>query len=104
MNDTFPASLSREEWQAAWVGAHDAQAGCRAAAVPVARKGRFGRLAHWLFGDHAPLPLANPRLEALRRYACALGSGSKPDGALVDELHARGIDAAQLAALTAALV
>ena len=33
------------------------------------RRGRLGRIAHFLFGIEAPHRLADARLEALRRYA-----------------------------------
>lgn len=93
-------ALSRQDWLAAHVGAHDAETiGCRAPAVPDHAKTRMQRWMTRLFGDNAPVPLADPRLEAVRRFACATRAGRTPDGLLIGELHQRGLDDAGLAAI-----
>ncbi|NKJ42078.1 MULTISPECIES: hypothetical protein [unclassified Novosphingobium] len=97
---TVSPALSRQDWLAAHVGAHDADSiGCRAPAVPSHEKTRLKRWMTRLFGDNAPMPLADPRLEAVRRFACATRAGKAPDGALIGELHQRGLDDAELAAI-----
>lgn len=68
----YPAlpALSRHEWQAIAIALRDAEsAGCAARA---GSPGRIARLFHWLTGIEPRRPLANPRLEALRRYVCTL--------------------------------
>jgi hypothetical protein len=93
-------ALSREDWLAAHVGAHDADSiGCRAAAVPAHEKTRVRRWMTRLLGDNAPMPLADPRLEAVRRFACATRAGRIADDALIGELHRRGLAAPELAAI-----
>jgi hypothetical protein len=99
-------ALTREDWMAARIGAQDAaRFGCRQPAVPRETLGRFARVLVWLMGDdNAPRPLANPRLEAVRRFACATRAGNKPGVALVSELHAMGVQPAHLAALNGLLL
>ncbi len=97
---TVTPALSRQDWLAAHVGAHDADTiGCRAPATPDHAKTRLQRWMTRLFGDNAPMPLADPRLEAVRRFACATRAGRLPDGTLIGELHQRGLDDAELAAI-----
>lgn len=98
--NTLSPALSRQDWLAAHVGAHDADSiGCRAAAVPDHAKSRIQRWMTRLLGDNAPMPLADPRLEAVRRFACATRAGRRPDPALIGELHQRGLDEPELAAI-----
>jgi len=97
---TISPVLSRQDWLAAQVGAHDADSiGCRAPAVPSHEKTRLQRWMSRIFGDNAPMPLSDPRLEAVRRFACATRAGKIPDGALIGELRQRGLDESGLAAI-----
>lgn len=93
-------TLSRQDWLAAHLGAQDAETiGCRAMAAPPAQRGRWGRFKLWLLGDNAPMPLADPRLEAVRRFACATHAGVDPSQDLVGELHGFGLAAPQIEAI-----
>lgn len=95
-----PGALSPEDWMAAHVGLHDAaQHGCRAA--PREQLGLAARLLTWLWGDEPPQALANPRLDAVRRFVCATRAGHRPGIALMSELHTHGLQPAHLAALGA---
>ena len=62
------ATLSRTEWAAVTVALRDAErCGCGAVKAP----GRLDRVRRWLTGMEAPRPLADPRLDAVRRFVCA---------------------------------
>jgi hypothetical protein len=95
------STLTREDWLAASIGAQDFQRyGCRQPSVPRETLGFSGRLVTWVFGEgDAPRPLAHPRLEALRRFACATRAGHRPGVALVSELHRLGVQPKHLAAI-----
>ncbi|HZU65175.1 MAG TPA: hypothetical protein VFF98_15920 [Novosphingobium sp.] len=100
MNAAAPA-LPRDIALAAFIGAQDAaRCGCREPAAPREELGWSSRLLLWLLGDNRPRPLANPRLEAVRRFACATRAGHKPGIALVSELHNLGLQPAHLALLS----
>lgn len=97
--------LTREDWMAARIGIEDAaRYGCREPVAPRQTLGWFARAMVWLLGENAPRPLANPRLEAVRRFACATRAGHRPGVALVSELHRFGVQPAHLAALHGLLV
>jgi hypothetical protein len=97
--DTLPA-LTRQDWMAARIGIADAAAcNCREPAVPASELSRFSRVILWLFRDRAPIPLANPRLEMLRRFFCATRAGHKPSVAVVSELQRLGVQPAHLASI-----
>ncbi len=89
--------LSRAEWQAVAVALNDAErlpcGGVAVAEGPVARAYR------WLTGVEAPRPLADPRLEAVRRFVCAVRSGSGRLREIAPELKGFGYTPAQIEAL-----
>ena len=91
--------FDRSDVMAARIGSTDANRACREARVPVEELGRFARAMVWLFGDEAPNALANPRLEAVRRFFCATRSGHQPGAILMSELHKYGVMPSHLAAL-----
>lgn len=73
----------------------------REARQPVPADGRLARLLRRLFGERPPLPLGNPRLEALRQYAMwlrRLGAGAVP-AAMTAALAAAGYSADQISML-----
>lgn len=91
--------LTRNEWAAVSIALQDAQrCGCAAEAGD-ARPGPIRRLATLVFGSRRPTPLADPRLEAVRRFVCA--SYRRRGGAddLARPLAAHGFSAAQIDAL-----
>jgi hypothetical protein len=93
-------TLDRTDLMAARIGATDAgRFTCREPRVPVEQLGRFGRAMVWMFGDETPNALANPRLEAVRRFFCATRSGHQPGAILMSELHKYGVMPSHLAAL-----
>jgi hypothetical protein len=98
-------ALTREDWMAARIGVQDAGVyGCRQPAAPRETLGRLARAVVWLMGEDRPRALANPRLEAVRRFACATRAGHQPGVALVSELHRLGVQPAHLAALNGLLL
>ena len=100
MSVTVQNHLTREDWMAARIGAQDAGIhGCRQPAVPRGELGLVARGLVWLLGEQGPRPLANPRLEAVRRFACATRAGNQPGVALVSELHRLGVQPQHLVAL-----
>ena len=62
------------------------------------RTGWFGRLMRDTAGIRSPLPLADPRLEALRRFVCRVRSRSD-DPELRERLIEYGFHPSQLAAV-----
>lgn len=97
-------TLSREDWLAASIGAQDAaRFGCRQPAAPRETLGWLARALVWVMGDDRPRPLANPRLEAMRRFGCAVRQGHQPGVVLVSALHTLGVQPAQLAQINAFL-
>lgn len=98
-------TLTREDWLAASIGARDADVyGCSEPAAPRETLGWFARALVWVMGEKdAPRPLANPRLEAMRRFGCAVRSGHQPGVVLVSGLHALGVQPAQLAQISSFL-
>ena len=99
MEDLPQESLSRQELLAVRIGIADAACGCREPAAPRAELGWFARVMLWLLGDHAPRPLASPRLEVVRRFVCATRAGHQPGAALMSELQKLGLQPAHLATL-----
>ena len=89
-------SLSRSEWLAVSIALSDAG---RNACVPTRRTGVWGRLASAITGATPERPLADPRLETIRRFVCAVRR--RPDAAerLIPELEAQGFSHAQVEAL-----
>ncbi len=64
--------LSRTEWLAVSIGIQDAlRCGCGDPPDAHSLTSRLKRVSRALTGIEAPRPLADPRLEALRRFVCA---------------------------------
>ncbi|MFD1952139.1 hypothetical protein ACFSGX_15300 [Sphingomonas arantia] len=92
-------NLSRTEWAAVAVALQDtARCGCTAEAID-ASSGSLRRLTQFLFGRHGPTPLADPRLEAVRRFVCASHVGSGASSDLAKALTDHGFSQAQIDAL-----
>lgn len=89
--------LSRGEWQAVAVALNDAArhpwGGFAAGAGPLARAAR------WLTGAQSPRPLADPQLDAVRRFVCAARGGGGRLRDLAPELRGFGYTPAQIEAL-----
>jgi hypothetical protein len=93
-------SLSRQDWLAAHVGAHDAETiGCRAPAVPDHAKTRMQRWMTPPVRRQRPGAAGRPAPGSGAPLACATRAGRTPDGLLIGELHQRGLDDAGLAAI-----
>ncbi len=90
-----PPSLSQSEWHAVSIALNDATSH-RAVAC---RPGLLGRLYQAITGNAPQRPLADPRLETLRRFVWA--SRRRPECAekLAPELEAQGFSHAQVEAL-----
>lgn len=101
--DTGLTALDRT---AARIGAEDARrCDCREPALPPDQLSRSAKLLLWLFGEslQPPRPLANPRLEAIRRFVCATRAGHEPGTVLISQLQARGLQPQRLAELAGLL-
>lgn len=90
-------ALSRVEWQAVTVALRDAER-LPCGGVP-RREGALVRSWRWLTGIEAPRPLADPRLEAIRRFVCAVRSNSGRLRDVMPELLGLGYTPAQIEAL-----
>lgn len=92
-------TLTKTEWQAILIGLQDARSSRGGAALnPVSLKGRLQRIVNLLRGVEPPRPLADPRLEALRRFASARvarRTGNDP----APLLREQGFDQAQVDAI-----
>ena len=92
------AGLSPLEWQAVAIGFHDADAG-------VGRPSRLRTLWDRLRGRSAANPLADSRLEALRRFGCAArATGGRVVDAVAQPLLDAGFARPQLAMVAACAV
>jgi hypothetical protein len=93
-------TLSRAEWHAVSIALHDADKHACASARP---KGRVGGLVAWLYtaitGNEPQRPLADPRLEMIRRFVCAVRRKPEVAERLMPELEAVGFSHAQVEAL-----
>ncbi|WP_380876811.1 hypothetical protein ACFB49_10220 [Sphingomonas sp. DBB INV C78] len=91
-------ALDRLEWQALAIGLREAEAcGCGGVAPP----SRLSRLWTFLTGREAIRPLADPRLETLRRFVCRLHWNSPDTEAIGRELVAMGYSRNQVTAIAA---
>jgi len=96
MSSHLTPTLSRAEWQAVAIALRDAEQCGRAQVRPL---GTLARLWTALTGNEPPRPLADPRLEALRRYVCAIRRRARQADAYVAELLDFGFNRAQLDAI-----
>jgi hypothetical protein len=105
MNSDNHQALTRQDWMAARIGIADAEVcNCGEPAVPASELGRFARAILWLFGNRAPTPLANSKLEMLRRFFCATRAGHSPSVTVVSELQRLGFQPAHLASIANLLI
>jgi hypothetical protein len=90
--------LSTAEWQAVTVALRDAE---RFGCVPPqgVREGRMSRLFRALTGIEQPRPLADPRLDAVRRFVCASRRNVARARDVAAELMALGYSRDQIEAL-----
>ncbi|MDN4630787.1 hypothetical protein QCD71_04620 [Sphingomonas sp. PsM26] len=89
-------SLSEREWLEVAAALRKANAcGC-AAPLPGERVGWMTRLRHALSGAAGEV---DPRLEAIRRFACGSYRRQAPAEALVDDLTRQGFSLAQIDAI-----
>ncbi|WBO23414.1 hypothetical protein [Sphingomonas abietis] len=90
--------LTTAEWQAVTVALRDAaRFGC---AAPQGKpEGRVSRLFRALTGIEQPRPLADPRLDAVRRFVCASRRNVARAREIASELMAMGYSRDQIEAL-----
>ncbi len=91
-------TLSTTEWAAVAVALRDAERYGRSAA-PDMPPGRLVRLWRLLSGAETPRPLADPRLDAVRRFVCAARRHGVRARDLMPELLGHGFSPAQVEAL-----
>ncbi|MDO6414218.1 hypothetical protein Q4F19_07475 [Sphingomonas sp. BIUV-7] len=90
--------LSTNEWTAVAVALKDAHK-CGCIAENRVKLGALGKLAIAVFGPRHPLPLADPRLEAIRSFVCASHRRQSPATDLAKPLEDHGFSQAQIDAL-----
>ena len=88
--------LSRAEWRAVAIALNDAE---HSACAVMRRPGRMSRLWTALTGNEPPRPLADPRLETLRGYVCAVRRQARRAEAYIPDLLSLGFNRAQLDAI-----
>lgn len=99
MTTAIQPTLSRSEWSAVSIALQDAQrCGC-AAEAGSKEAGLLSRAATFAFGRRRPTPLADTRLEAVRRFVCASNRRRRPADDLAAPLAAHGFSPAQIDAL-----
>lgn len=87
--------LSELEWKVVSLAIRDAGDGC-----PRSASGRFGRIWSALTGLEPRRPLADPRLETLRRFVCTARRRRDEATALAGRLLDMGFSQRQIAAVT----
>ena len=89
-------SLTRSEWQAVSIALNDAASTtCASGETP----GLLGKLYVALTGNQPKRPLADPRLETIRRFVCASRRHLQAAETIAPELEAQGFSHAQVEAL-----
>jgi hypothetical protein len=91
--------FSRVEWNTVYVAFSDAGIGTCRANRPSALRRVLRRLVVLLTGIRPATPLANERLDALRRFVCTARTHGAPSPGLWSELIACGYSKAQVEAL-----
>jgi len=90
--------LTTAEWQAVTVALRDVER--FACAAPVGKaESRFARVFRALTGIEKPTPLADPRLDAIRRFVCASRRNVARAREVAAELVAFGYSRDQIEAL-----
>lgn len=93
-------TLSRTEWQAVSIGLQDAlKYGCAGPPELGSLKARLQRLLSLVCGIEPPRPLADPRLEALRRFVCSARRGQPIKNEHAPTLIEQGFSPLQLNAI-----
>ena len=96
---TSTPTLSNLEWTAVSIALQDAHR-CGCAPNPIASKSGFlARLNHRLFGEPQPNGLADPKLEAVRRFVCTTARRRQRADEMMPALKAHGFSPAQIDAL-----
>jgi hypothetical protein len=90
--------LTTAEWQAVTVALRDAER-FACVAAPDRPEGRLARLYRALTGIERPRPLADPRLDAVRRFVCASRRNVARAREIAGELIALGYSRDQIEAL-----
>lgn len=89
--------LTTAEWQAVTVALRDAEhLSCGASSKP---EGRLSRLFRAVTGIEQPRPLADPRLDAVRRFVCASRRNVVRAREVASELMVLGYSREQIEAL-----
>lgn len=92
--------LSRPEWAAVSLALIEADTGAGAPAPePGSFRAHVDRAMRLFTGIERPPGLANPRLEAVRRFVCATRRRRRPAEEYVPELIAQGFSRTQIDAL-----
>lgn len=99
MTSSAAPDLSQNEWAAVAVALKDANdCGCATEPLP-SEMGIVHRAFGALFGARGRTPLADPRLEAIRRFVCASYRKRQPANEFAKPLEEHGFNSAQIEAM-----
>lgn len=102
-----PAALSGLEWKVVTLALREAEDARCCNGKPARRLGLIGRAlraaARGITGARGPLPLADPRLETLRRFVCLLHGGHREAEKLARRLIDLGFTQSQVHAVATAV-
>lgn len=100
MTELTTPRLSRAEWQAVSIALKDAaDCGCAVAPEQGTLRARIARIYGAITGAEARTPLADARLEAIRRFVCETRRTRRAAERHVPDLFAQGFSSDQIAAL-----
>ncbi|HWL46196.1 MAG TPA: hypothetical protein VNQ31_00635 [Sphingomonadaceae bacterium] len=92
--------LSRLEWKVVALALHEAsERGCSGIMPPSRLTRLFRRIGRALTGWEGPRPLADPRLETLRRFVCTSRWGHRDAAVLAQRLVEQGFSQHQVRAV-----
>lgn len=95
-----PPHLTDNEWMTVSVALSDAERGwCEPCRHHRGLVGQIVRLSQLMLNIEPPTPLADPRLEAIRRFICASRTQRSPALELAPDLEAYGFSRAQIEAM-----
>lgn len=93
--------LSATEHQAIEIGIRDADCGCLISTEGNGLRAKLAKLSRVITGQRGRRPLADPKLEAVREFACRTHMQRRPAEQLVPALMKHGYGPNEIGTLTA---
>lgn len=93
-------SLSAIERRAIEIGIQDADYGCLMSTDGNGLRAKLAKLSRVITGEHGRQPLADPKLEAVREFACRTRLQRRPAEQLIPALVKHGYGPDQIRTLT----